>query len=463
MKLSGFEIRGIHGQALWHVFSKIPTVTTTESLFWNRCDCTTKPFSSAYSAPSHAETCPLCFCYVCDIEAKECTEWNDPGSSCFDRHCNAVPRSKAMTMQPPHVYYLGAVGPGYWDNKRQATKEVREKAEKEAAKAAALAAKNKHLAAALAKVKTHFSCFCFLCNGIRRFVADGTARELLLDLTDTTTPEAACAQASLAAETAAETLRAVKTDARKFVVWKFKAPAAAKGTVKLAVKPPPAAASRRSFYGTFGFMHQRYGGGGFPFGYDSDECDSDGYPCDRSDDESEPEEEDDECTVVGTCLPGGSAGTSTRKGRLEQVPNRASVRAQYPRFLGQPPTSAKGKAVSSSSSSVTATRPATSSLHCGTCGFESSSRTSCGVCGLLLPPVQQSTSQTAAAAPDILAVLTVEFAVTVEDPSKDTAMGQQSNLPSYIKENWRLNASSWCTNNSVQVSTIFGRSFYFYF
>jgi len=40
-----------------------------------RYDCTVHPFDSAAESARHAQCCPNCFCFVCDVPSAECDSW----------------------------------------------------------------------------------------------------------------------------------------------------------------------------------------------------------------------------------------------------------------------------------------------------------------------------------------------------------------------------------------------------
>lgn len=63
----------------------------TRDLPHARCHCGVNIFEPTPTALSHVKTCDNCFCYVCDVPAKDCEAWGD-GSSATD-HCHALDKS----------------------------------------------------------------------------------------------------------------------------------------------------------------------------------------------------------------------------------------------------------------------------------------------------------------------------------------------------------------------------------
>ena len=47
----------------------------------SRCDCTNHPFLKKVDDPSHKKFCDNCYCFVCDVPAKDCKEWEIAGIS----------------------------------------------------------------------------------------------------------------------------------------------------------------------------------------------------------------------------------------------------------------------------------------------------------------------------------------------------------------------------------------------
>ena len=138
----------------------------------SRCDCTNHPFVKKVDDSSHKKFCDNCYCFVCDVPAKDCKEWEMAGipeNTLYRKqraHCHAYSREGLISF-PNFPYYSSYV----WKEKRKAKQEAAEKerkAKEHAAKAAAYKAK---VEAQLKKAKVSFSCRCCLCMGLRQFIA----------------------------------------------------------------------------------------------------------------------------------------------------------------------------------------------------------------------------------------------------------------------------------------------------
>ena len=150
-----------------------------------RHDCTVHCFSKTLFDKTHANTCALCYCYVCDTPASECSDWGKPDSAHLfrEKHCHAFAPSHAskMTAIEPHSYLnptphsLGQK----WMQKREAAKAEKKASGKDKEKKVRRAARLKKLTAAMDKVKVLFDCRCHVCNALRTFIADKKASELV--------------------------------------------------------------------------------------------------------------------------------------------------------------------------------------------------------------------------------------------------------------------------------------------
>ena len=76
----------------------------------SRCDCTNHPFVKKVDDSSHKKFCDNCYCFVCDVPAKDCKEWEMAGISeniLYRKqraHCHAYSREGLISF-PNFPYY----------------------------------------------------------------------------------------------------------------------------------------------------------------------------------------------------------------------------------------------------------------------------------------------------------------------------------------------------------------------
>ena len=264
----------------------------------SRCDCPVHKFSKVRLDASHAEHCGNCYCYVCDVPVNECKEWKKATLQNSDynytkqadnAHCHAYSKPGMIT---PGPYVYGQKDSYAYTEMRKKKREERERERKEKEKKEKAEAARKKMDALMKKIKVKFTCGCFLCNGLRQFIANEDAKELLVDLADATSAERTCFIGSVEKER--QKLGAIKSAGASLVVWKRGQKAGA--AVKLAVKkkkPKPAVHSYYGYLGGYGgygmgYDSDDYDGGGYGGGYDSlGEYDSDGFDADGYNDDGE--------------------------------------------------------------------------------------------------------------------------------------------------------------------------------
>ena len=103
-------------------------------------------------------------------------------------------------MVTPAPYVYGQKNSYDYERLRKEKREAAEKERKEAEQKAKAAAAKKKLEQLMKKIKVSFTCGCFLCNGLRQFIAGDDKKELLADLESATHTESTCFLASVAKE-----------------------------------------------------------------------------------------------------------------------------------------------------------------------------------------------------------------------------------------------------------------------